>query len=294
MKMIKWDEIWVEDEAGQTSSCFRGLREWEPKHKALEQEGELRQDRGWCGERKEWVPNAEKWACCFDRHLSPPHHPRLPGDQCKKHTGLDCVSRWETRQDPGSWRQNLHELEEEGPLGADLLCVWVFRTLTIRYRCRHTNFLFLFGYWWRRGWVVTRSDRPVGAVSPERKVCVWGEYRRGLEQGLWCWGGGLPYWDSLQVWSARGSPRPLTPLNRPQGCPPWVVGFTKCWSWLKNCLGFLCCPMCKLTSEESGRNWKREGHPESLQCGYGEWGVKYRNVGPWHSSQRGIWSTWSN
>ena len=46
MKMIKWDEIWVEDEAGQTSSCFRGLRESEPKHKALEQEGELRQDRG--------------------------------------------------------------------------------------------------------------------------------------------------------------------------------------------------------------------------------------------------------
>lgn len=165
MKMIKWDEIWVEDEAGQTSSCSRGLREWEPKHKALEQEGELRQDRGWCGERKEWVPDAEKWACCFDRHLSPPHHPRLPGDQCKKHTGPDYGSRWETRQDPGSWRQNLHELEEEGPLGADLLCVWVFRTLTIRYRCRHTNFLFLFGYWWKRGWVVTRSENSLQSFS---------------------------------------------------------------------------------------------------------------------------------
>ena len=164
MKLINWDEIWVEDEAGQTSSCFRGLREWEPKHKALEQEGGLRQDRGWCGERKEWVPDAEKWACCFDRHLSPTHHPRLPGDQCKKHTGQDYGSRWDTRQDPGSWRQNLHELEE-GPVGADLLWVWVFRTLTIKYRCRHTNFLFLFGSWWRRGWVVTRSENSLQSFS---------------------------------------------------------------------------------------------------------------------------------
>ena len=180
MKMIKWDEIWVEDEAGQTSSCSRGLREWEPKHKALEQEGELRQDRGWCGERKEWVPDAEKWACCFDRHLSPPHHPRLPGDQCKKHTGPDYGSRWETRQDPGSWRQNLHELEEEGPLGADLLCVWVFRTLTIRYRCRHTNFLFLFGYWWKRGWVVTRSENSLQSFS----VFSW-QACGGKPQCLW-------------------------------------------------------------------------------------------------------------
>lgn len=162
MKMIKWDEIWVEDEAGQTSSCFRGLRESEPKHKALEQEGELRQDRGWCGERR---VGARRWEAGLLFWLPPvpslpPRASRRPVQ--KTHwTGL-----WEqTGHPPGSWRWNLHELEEEGPLDADLLWVWVFRTLTIRYRCRHTNFLFLFGSWWRRGWVVTRSENSLQSFS---------------------------------------------------------------------------------------------------------------------------------